>query len=166
MNLTHLNTHINSRYVGTALHFLTFPGPLPDLCHCQFYSRRHFKSASWQCNICPPQNVQGSDPRALPFVGLFMSSLSTYSFPLFSSDELGHGHYPFGPRGLWKDGLHFSGILLVSPVMTPVMAFSSLQVTNPGTVSTIALVCTIINILLFKPLLILGVCSLYQVVCN
>lgn len=41
--------------------------------------------------------------------------------------------------------------------VTPVMAFSSLQVTNLGAVPTIALVCMTIKIVLFKPPLILVV---------
>ena len=30
--------------MGAALYFLICPGPLPDLCHCQFHSKSHFTS--------------------------------------------------------------------------------------------------------------------------
>ena len=49
---------------------------------------------------------------------------------------------------------------------TPVMGFSSFQDINPGNSQfPLALVCRIVKVLLFKPPFILGVPSLYGVVC-
>lgn len=44
LNLIHLNIYLNSRYVGTTLHFLTYPVTLWDLGHYHICSRSYFTS--------------------------------------------------------------------------------------------------------------------------
>lgn len=100
LNQIHPNIHLNSRYVGAALHFLTCPGPLPDLCHCQFCSRSHFTSN----HLADAHSVQHSpnlvcSGKETPVLShLWDDSWVAWTLSLsqffFLPYELNHGPYP------------------------------------------------------------------------